>query len=153
VPRSSCSILVDIRLILEHGIYARRTVFDFGWRRQAVCVWDLKENKAVRTIRRHSGPCDEGKIDRSPTGTGCSARMAVWIARGLMAWGGVYRARSIIGSGFVCRIARPTTIGGRPGIVPTISDRGLDYRRQPVYARPGRSVALALSARGHLAAR
>jgi proline racemase len=49
--------------------------------------------------------------------------MAVLIARGLMAWGAVYRARSIIGSGFVGRIARPTTIGGRPGIVPTISDR------------------------------
>jgi hypothetical protein len=32
--RSSCSILVDIRLNLGHGIYARRTVFDFGWRRQ-----------------------------------------------------------------------------------------------------------------------
>ena len=30
---------------------------------------------------------------------------------------------------------------------------GLDYRRQPVYARPGRSVALGLSARGHLATR
>ena len=39
------------------------------------------------------------------------------------AWGAVYRVRSIIGSEFVCRIARPTTIGGRPGIVPIISGR------------------------------
>jgi proline racemase len=39
------------------------------------------------------------------------------------AWGAVYRVRSIIGSEFVRRIARPTTIGGRPSIVPTISDR------------------------------
>jgi hypothetical protein len=65
----------------------------------------------------------EGKIDRSPTGTGCSARAAVLIARGLMAWGAVYRARSVIGSEFVCRIARPTTTGGRSGIVPFISGR------------------------------
>jgi trans-L-3-hydroxyproline dehydratase len=64
-----------------------------------------------------------GKIDRSPTGTGCSARMATLSARGLMTEGDVYRARSIIGSEFVCRIARPTTIGGRPGIVPVISGR------------------------------
>jgi proline racemase len=64
-----------------------------------------------------------GKIDRSPTGTGCSARMAVLSARGLMGQGDVYRARSIIGSEFVCRIARPTTIGGRPAIVPIISGR------------------------------
>ena len=35
----------------------------------------------------------------------------------------VYRARSIIGSEFVCRIARPAEIGGRPGIVPIISGR------------------------------
>ena len=51
-----------------------------------------------------------GKIDRSPTGTGCSARMAALSARGLMTEGDVYRARSILGSEFVCRIARETTM-------------------------------------------
>ena len=64
-----------------------------------------------------------GKIDRSPTGTGCSARMAALAARGLMGEGDVYRARSIIGSEFVCRIARPAQIAGRPAIVPIISGR------------------------------
>ena len=65
-----------------------------------------------------------GKIDRSPTGTGCSARMATLSARGLMAEGDVYRARSIIGSEFVCRIAGRTAVAGRPAIVPVISGRG-----------------------------
>jgi hypothetical protein len=51
------------------------------------------------------------KIDRSPTGIGCGARMAVLSARGRMAEDDVYRARSIIGSEFVCRIARPATVG------------------------------------------
>jgi proline racemase len=64
-----------------------------------------------------------GKIDRSPTGTGCSARMATLTARGLMAEGDLYRARSIIGSEFVCSIARRTAIGSRPAIVPIISGR------------------------------
>jgi proline racemase len=64
-----------------------------------------------------------GKIDRSPTGTGCSARMATLSARGLMGKGDVYRARSIIGSELICRIARPTTIGGRPAIIPAVSER------------------------------
>jgi trans-L-3-hydroxyproline dehydratase len=64
-----------------------------------------------------------GKIDRSPTGTGCSARMATLSARGLMAEGDVYRARSIIGSEFVCRIARRAAVAGRPAIVPVISGR------------------------------
>ena len=37
--------------------------------------------------------------------------------------GGIYRARSIIGSEFVCRIARRTTIGGRPAIIQNVSGR------------------------------
>jgi proline racemase len=64
-----------------------------------------------------------GKIDRSPTGTGCSARMAVLHAQGLMGVGEVYRARSIIGSEFVCSIASATTLGDRAAIVPTVSGR------------------------------
>ncbi len=64
-----------------------------------------------------------GKIDRSPTGTGCSARMATLSARGLMTEGDVYRARSIIGSEFVCRIARRAAVAGRPAVVPVISGR------------------------------
>ena len=64
-----------------------------------------------------------GKIDRSPTGTGCSARMATLRARGLMQVGDRYVARSIIGSTFNCRIASDTQVAGRPAIVPVISGR------------------------------
>jgi proline racemase len=64
-----------------------------------------------------------GKIDRSPTGTGCCARMATLHARGRMKVGNSYRARSIIGSQFDCRIAGEATVAGRPAIVPVISGR------------------------------
>ena len=64
-----------------------------------------------------------GKIDRSPTGTGCSARMAVLQARGRMKTGGRYEAQSIIGSRFDCRIERETSIGGVPAIIPSITGR------------------------------
>jgi trans-L-3-hydroxyproline dehydratase len=50
--------------------------------------------------------------------------MATLSARGLMTEGNVYRACSIIGSEFVCRIARQATIGGRPAIIPIVSGRG-----------------------------
>jgi trans-L-3-hydroxyproline dehydratase len=53
----------------------------------------------------------------------CGARMATLSARGLMEKGDVYRARSIIGSKLISRTARPTTIGGRPVIVPAVSER------------------------------
>ena len=64
-----------------------------------------------------------GKIDRSPTGTGCSARMAVLEARGEMAVGDRYLARSIIGSEFSCRIEAATTLAGRRAIIPSVSGR------------------------------
>jgi proline racemase len=64
-----------------------------------------------------------GKVDRSPTGTGCSARMAVLRTRGQMKQGDRYRARSIIGSEFDCRIESETSVGGRPGIIPSVTGR------------------------------
>ncbi len=64
-----------------------------------------------------------GKIDRSPTGTGCSARMAVLHARGEMALGERYRARSIIDSAFHCRIVAETTVGAVAAIVPEVTGR------------------------------
>lgn len=64
-----------------------------------------------------------GKIDRSPTGTGCSARMAVLHARGQLEVGEAFCGISIIGSRFGCKIERETTVAGRPAIVPSISGR------------------------------
>ena len=62
-----------------------------------------------------------GKVDRSPTGTGCSARMAVLAARGEMKVGDRYVARSIIGSTFHCRIDAETKVRERPAIFPVIA--------------------------------
>jgi proline racemase len=64
-----------------------------------------------------------GKIDRSPTGTGCSARIAVLHARGEMGIDDRYVARSIIGSEFRCRIEAETSVGGRPAVVPSLTGR------------------------------
>jgi trans-L-3-hydroxyproline dehydratase len=63
------------------------------------------------------------KIDRSPCGTGCSARMAVLHARGVLRCGDRYIGRSIVGSEFNCRIESETDVGGRAAIVPSISGR------------------------------
>lgn len=64
-----------------------------------------------------------GKIDRSPTGTGASARMAVLRAKGEMAVGDSYVARSIIGSEFIGRITADTMLAGKPAIIPSITGR------------------------------
>ncbi|GAB4170913.1 MAG: 4-hydroxyproline epimerase [Thalassobaculales bacterium] len=59
-------------------------------------------------------------IDRSPCGTGTSARMAQRHAKGLLKPGERFVHESIIGSLFVGGIAAETSLGGRPAIVPTI---------------------------------
>lgn len=64
-----------------------------------------------------------GKIDRSPTGTGCSARMAVLHARGEMKIGDRFVGRSIIDTEFHCRIDSVVDINGTAGISPVISGR------------------------------
>jgi len=64
-----------------------------------------------------------GKIDRSPTGTGCSARMAVLHARGEMQIGDRFVGRSIIDTEFHCRIVSAVDINGTAGISPVISGR------------------------------
>lgn len=65
-----------------------------------------------------------GKVDRSPTGTALSARMALLHARGVMKTGDRLTARSVIGSTFSGTIIGETTVGRRAAVVPEISGRG-----------------------------
>ena len=64
-----------------------------------------------------------GKIDRSPTGTGVSARMAVMAARGDMGSEDTFTATSIIGSEFSGRIIGSARVGDKSAILPEISGR------------------------------
>jgi 4-hydroxyproline epimerase len=59
-------------------------------------------------------------IDRSPCGTGTSARMAQWYAKGKLKKGDEFIHESIIGSKFIGRIEQELTVGGKPAIRPSI---------------------------------
>ena len=65
-----------------------------------------------------------GKIDRSPTGTALSAKMAVLEARGEMKIGQKIKAISIIGSSFEGKIIKKCNLNGTSAIIPEISGRG-----------------------------
>ncbi len=78
---------------------------------------DLLTGKNVVAIK-------PGKLDRSPCGTGASARMAMMLAKGQMSLTDRYYARSIIDSEFRCRIVEQIDLNGRPAITPEISGRG-----------------------------
>ena len=72
---------------------------------------------------RNAVVIEPGKIDRSPCGTGCSARMAVLHARGLLKTGDRFVGHSIIDGRFDCQIADTTRIGDRMAIIPKIKGR------------------------------
>jgi 4-hydroxyproline epimerase len=59
-------------------------------------------------------------IDRSPCGTGTSARMAQWYAKGKLKKGDLFVHESIIGSKFIGTIEEETSIAGKPAIRPGI---------------------------------
>jgi proline racemase len=64
-----------------------------------------------------------GAIDRSPCGTGTSAKMACEHARGRLAIGEAFVHEGILGTTFTGRLVEETTVGDRPAVVPTISGR------------------------------
>lgn len=74
-------------------------------------------------VGRNAVAIQPGKIDRSPTGTGCSARIAVLKKRGLLNLGDQYIGESIIGSRFHCRLESMTTVGELEAVIPSISGR------------------------------
>ncbi|MFP8967198.1 4-hydroxyproline epimerase [Pokkaliibacter sp. CJK22405] len=63
----------------------------------------------------------EGAIDRSPCGTGTSARMAQWVARGKLNAGDSFVHESIIGSLFEGRVESLTQVGDYAAINPSIA--------------------------------
>ena len=62
----------------------------------------------------------ERAIDRSPCGTGTSARLAHLHATGRLKVGDSFVHESYIGSRFIGRVEEETTLGGRPAVVPSI---------------------------------
>jgi proline racemase len=72
---------------------------------------------------RHAMVIHPGWFDRSPCGTGTSARMAQLHARGELGLDTDFVNESFIGSRFTGRLVAETTIGGRTAVVPTITGR------------------------------
>ena len=76
--------------------------------------------QGIGAVTRNAVVVAPGRLDRSATGTGLSARMAVLHARGLMGVGDGMTHASPLGSTFDGRIVAETRVGDRPAIVPAI---------------------------------
>lgn len=121
----------EARELAETGMRITRAADEqLGFRHPGGTAWDhISFCQFAAPVERIDGVATgrnavairPGKIDRSPTGTGCSARMAVLHARGELAVGEPFVGLSIIGSRFDCRIESLTAIGDTPAIVPVIT--------------------------------
>lgn len=82
-------------------------------------LWTGEPLEATSTARNAVFYGDKA-IDRSPCGTGTSARMAQWYAKGKLKKGDVFVHESIIGSKFIGTIEEETLVDGTPAIKPGI---------------------------------
>ena len=83
----------------------------------------------------------EGEVDRSPTGTGVSARVAIERARGRLAPGGEFVVESIIGTRFVGRSARELRWEGYDAVVPEIEGSAWITGRNEILIAPDEPLA------------
>jgi len=78
------------------------------------------ETKSADATARNAVFYGDKAIDRSPCGTGTSARMAQWFAKGKLKKGDVFIHESIIGSKFTGRVEDVVDLHGKQAIIPSI---------------------------------
>lgn len=121
-----------------------RTLVEVGERIKLAAAEQLPsvhpENPSIHTINQtlFAGPLTErdgvkaaknavivspGRIDRSPCGTGSSARMALMHARGELAVGEAFIHLSILDTAFDCGIEALAEVGGGPAVVTRVGGR------------------------------
>jgi 4-hydroxyproline epimerase len=94
------------------------------------CVLDKK------STARNAVLYGDKAIDRSPCGTGTSARMAQWYSKGKLKKGVEFIHESIIGSKFIGRIEVETTVAGKPAIRPSIEGWAKIYGHNSIIIDP-----------------
>jgi 4-hydroxyproline epimerase len=82
-------------------------------------LWTGKVIDSTSTARNAVFYGDKA-IDRSPCGTGTSARLAQWFTKGKLKKGDEFIHESIIGSKFIGRIEEVTELNGKPAIIPSV---------------------------------
>jgi len=121
--RDLAEIGIKITIAANHQLGFRHPT-NPDWNRISFCqiARPLEYENGV-AVSRNSVVIEPGKLDRSPCGTGCSARMAVLHARGILKTGDRMIGRSIIDSRFDCAIIEETRVDKKKAIVASIRGR------------------------------
>jgi proline racemase len=124
VDRASLPALIDLQRELRPALDAALDVVHpdepelrgiYGiiwWQDEATAAGD----DAALTQRNVTVFAD-GEVDRSPCGSGTSARLALLHAAGRLGTGNLLRHRSIVDSVFAGRVTGETLVAGRPAVI------------------------------------
>jgi trans-L-3-hydroxyproline dehydratase len=118
----------DFRLLIEKGMAIKRAIMasrpiphpfeeDLSFLYGTIFIGPPQEQGAHS---RNVCIFAEGEVDRSPTGTGVSARLAIHHARGEISLNEPITIESIIDSRFTGRVVQTTTFGPHPAIIPEV---------------------------------
>jgi proline racemase/trans-L-3-hydroxyproline dehydratase len=72
-------------------------------------------------VQRNVTVFADGEVDRSPCGSGTSARLAILHRQGRLGAGDLLLHRSIVGTEFEARVVDETTVGDRPAVVTEVA--------------------------------
>ena len=111
--------LIDVGTRIKRAVMASRAIThptepDLGF------LYGTILHRSDRGTFRNVCVFAEGEVDRSPTGTGVSGRLAIEHARGALKVGGSMVVASLIGTEFVGRVVRTTRFGPYDAIVPEV---------------------------------
>jgi trans-L-3-hydroxyproline dehydratase len=118
----------DFRALIEKGMAIKRSIIasrpiphpfeaDLSFLYGTIFIGPPQEQSAHS---RNVCIFAEGEVDRSPTGTGVSARLAIHHARGEISLNEPITIESIIDSRFSGRVVQTTTCGPHPAVIPEV---------------------------------
>lgn len=119
--RELCEIGQKLKLAGAEQLSAVHPVHpEFPGITQAEIAGPLRREAGVLTSK-NAVVVHPGRLDRSPCGTGTSARLAVLHAKGQIDVGKEFRHESVIGSVWPSRIEGLTDVGGVPAVIPSVT--------------------------------
>jgi proline racemase len=118
----------DVRHLIERGMMIKRAVIDqtaiehpsepdLGFLYGTIFVGPAED---AHHHSRNACIFADGEVDRCPTGTGVSGRLAIHFSRGEIASGEWIEIESILGTTFRGRVAEETEVGRYPAIIPEV---------------------------------
>ena len=130
--------LIEAGRAIKHAVVASRTIPhpfqpDLGFLYGVIFVGPAEE---AGHHSRNVCVFADGEVDRSPTGTGVSGRLAIHHVRGEIAVDERIAVESIVGSVFTGRVLGTTEIGSIPAVIPEVAGTAHITGRSEIWLDP-----------------